>query len=287
MQATPDQALVRFDNVHFSYLDAADGGQNAVFRGLSLEVPSGVVSLVGQNGVGKSTFLLLAGARLFPSAGSVSTGGVDTRRFARANVDPEIEQQRNRLVSFIYQNMEFETETPIGELMDYVYAEGYYQDKHADFVRRVQAELELTDLLGKKTQELSKGQLQRTIIGFSLLYGSRIVLMDEPVFALEEPRKERVFGFLVDIAAELGISIYYSAHDLELTRRYSETMMLFYKDGSVRVGPTAELLQRETIEQAFQVPYDMLHHKEYLFREMLATLGQAAAADADKDADHS
>ncbi|TVQ35607.1 MAG: ABC transporter ATP-binding protein [Spirochaetaceae bacterium] len=281
MQPTPDQALIRFDGVHFSYLDEEDGGEDAVFRGLSIGVPSGVVSLVGQNGVGKSTFLLLAGARVFPSKGSVQVDGVDTREFARAAVDPDAEQRRNRLVSFIYQNMEFETQEPIGDLMRYVYAEGHYQDKQPDFVHRIQTELELTDLLGKRTQELSKGQLQRTIIGFSLLYGSRIVLMDEPVFALEEPRKERVFGFLMEIARELGLSLYYSAHNIDLTRSFSDTIMLFYKDGSIRVGPTAELAQRGTIEEAFQVPWDMLHRKEYLFREMLTAIGRTAVDGSD------
>ena len=266
------EPIISLDSLSFSYAAVSDDQETletTVFDGLSLSVPSGVTSLVGQNGVGKSTFLLLAGARIFPSAGTVSVLGTDTRAFVRAGVDPEVEAERNRLVSFIYQNMEFETDEPIGDLMEYVYAEGYYERKDPQFLARIQRELDLGKLLSRATGTLSKGELQRTIIGFSLLYGSRIVLMDEPVFALEEDRKERVFAFLMEVAAEMGVSICYSAHNLELTSKYSDTLMLFFKDGSVRVGPTGELFQRTIIEEAYQVPYDMLYRKEYLYREML------------------
>ena len=48
----------------------------------------------------------------------------------------------------------------------------------------------LEKCLSRKTMEVSKGELQRTILAFSLLYGSRILIMDEPIFALEAYQKE-------------------------------------------------------------------------------------------------
>jgi ABC-type cobalamin/Fe3+-siderophores transport system ATPase subunit len=241
-----------------------------VFSGLTLDVPAGVVSLVGENGTGKSTLLLLAGARLFPTAGRVELFGRDTRDFARAAVDPELELERNRYVSFVYQNMEFETEDPVGDLMDFVFENGFHGEGTEGLVAETQKALELEGFLHKRTQELSKGELQRTIVGFSILYGSKLVILDEPVFAVELERQERTFEFLTRFAAEYDTSVYYSAHNLELTRKYSDYLMLFSKDGGLQLGPTSELFTRETVEQAYKAPYDTLYRKDYLHRQMLS-----------------
>ena len=299
-----DNPPVRFDDVSFFYsqMDSGDGptmdpGQEQempravenpaevtqVFGGITVDLPPGVMSLVGQNGIGKSTLLLLAGGRLFPTSGTVKILGKDTRDFEQAPYQPELEEERNRYASFIYQNMEFETEDSIGNLMDFVYQNGYHAEKSSDRLVQIQEALELRELLDKKTQELAKGELQRTIIAFSLLYGSKLILMDEPVFAMEDFRKEQVFEFLMDFAQREQVSIYYSAHDLDLTKKYSDYMMLFWKKGDIQLGPTEELFTRENIEKAYQVPFDMLYRKEYLFRTMLMKMSGAAAGFEDAD----
>jgi iron complex transport system ATP-binding protein len=240
-----------------------------VFDDLTISLPEGVLTTVGQNGIGKSTFLLLASARLFPAKGRVRIFGKDTRDFSNALEDPRVEEERNKYVSFIYQNMEFETQDPVGDIMEYVYDQGYYEEKNPEFLSDIKRELELEQILNKKTQELSKGQLQRVIIGFSMLYGSKIIGMDEPVFALEDYQKEKVLQFLMDFAHTNGVSIYYSLHELDLSKKYSDHLLLFYKNGDIKLGPTETLFTRENIEQAYQVPYTMLDRKENLYRKML------------------
>ncbi len=254
-------------------LEAAEG-VTQVFSDLTLGLPAGVISLVGQNGSGKSTLLLLAGARLFPAQGTVTLLGIDTREFLNAAEDPELEERRNELVSFVYQNMEFETEEPIGELMEFVYENGFHRDKNGSFLQELRGTLELEHLLSKRTQQLSKGELQRAIVAFSMLYGSHIIMMDEPVFALEDYQKHRVFEMLVDFAARTGTSIYYSVHELELTRKYSDYMALFHGQGMVEVGRTEDLYSKEKIEEAYQVPMDLLYKKEGLYRESLLKLSR-------------
>jgi ABC-type Mn2+/Zn2+ transport system ATPase subunit len=254
-----------------------------VFTGLSLELPSGVLSLVGENGTGKSTLLLLAGARLFPASGRVRLFDRDTRDFSHSAVDPELEQERNRYVSFVYQNMEFETEDPVGDLMEFVFENGYHTGNARGLLTDARRELELEDVLHKRTQELSKGELQRTIVGFSILYGSKLVILDEPVFAVEPGRQERTFEFLTSFAGDFETSVYYSAHNLELTRKYSDHMLLFSKDGGAQLGPTEELYSRETIEAAYKVPFDMLYRKDYLHRQMLSEAHPGPADEAHGD----
>lgn len=246
---------VEFQNVSFAY------ETDPVLAGITLAVPPGVTSLTGPNGAGKSTFLLLASGRLLPSSGRVLLEGQDT-----AGLD---EVEKNRLCSLVYQNMEFETEEPLGELLDFVQANGYGSRNDRDFQKTVAEALELGELLGRKTQTLSKGEMQRAVMAFSLLYGSRVVVMDEPVFALEDGQKRRALGFLSEYARTAGVSFLYSAHELDLTRDFSDRVLLFPKGKHPVLGTAAGLLTREILEEAYGVPYALLHQKERLHREVL------------------
>jgi ABC-type cobalamin/Fe3+-siderophores transport system ATPase subunit len=116
---------------------------------------------------------------------------------------------------------------------------------------------------------VSKGELQRTIIAFSLLYGSRIVMMDEPIFAMEEPQKHRIMGFLLEYIRARGLSLYYSVHELDISEKYSDWLLLFQRGRPPRLGPTRELFNQENIENAYEVPFSMLRSKESLYRKIL------------------
>ena len=153
-------APIIFDSVSFGYPDS----DSRVFEDLSLELPEGIVSLIGQNGTGKSTFLLLASGAAIPDEGTVTIDGIDTRELRD-------ESERQRYTSFIFQNMEFETEETIGDLLPFVYANGFHADRTAEFTDELVKVFELENCLTKKTQEVSKGELQRAILTFSLLYG--------------------------------------------------------------------------------------------------------------------
>jgi ABC-type cobalamin/Fe3+-siderophores transport system ATPase subunit len=160
-----------------------------------------------------------------------------------------------------------------GTLLDFVYENGYHENKKDDFVQHLAKTFELDHCLDKKTQEISKGELQRTILAFSLLYGSRILLMDEPIFAMEDYQKEKSMEFLVQYAKEHDLSIYYSVHELDISQKYSDHILLFYyRDGmltDIQLGPTDEIFNRDNIEEAFQIPYHMLKMREAIYREQL------------------
>lgn len=248
---------ITLNNISFSYEE-----DKPVFKDMTLELPGGVVSLIGQNGTGKSTLLLIAGGRLMPTEGFVEILGRDSSSITT-------EEERNSLVSFIYQNMEFETEETVGELLSLIYEKGYHKEKEPELLRTIIEVMDLESIVDKKTGEISKGEMQRTVIAFSLLYGSEVIMMDEPVFALENNRKAIVLAYLNEYASQYGVTIYYSIHEIDLSMKYSDNVMLFTKKGQILTGPTSELLTRENIEKAYQVPMDMLHQREDLYRDHL------------------
>jgi ABC-type cobalamin/Fe3+-siderophores transport system ATPase subunit len=255
-----EQEIV-FEEVSFRYPD----GDVDIFTGLDLALPRGIVSLVGQNGTGKSTLLLLASGRLLPTRGKVLIRGRDTR-------DLQDEAERQKLVSFIYQNMEFETEEPIGRLLSFVYANGLLTPGRDDPVAELVEVFELSPILGRRTQEVSKGELQRTILAFSLLYGSPLIAMDEPIFALESHQKQRAMEYLSRRARREGMSFYYSVHELDISQKYSDYILLFSREATPRLGWTQEIFTREAIEKAYEVPFDMLKKREELYRKYLVEL---------------
>ncbi len=252
---------ILFQGVRFRYPD----GNEDIFTGLDLELPPGVVSLVGQNGTGKSTLLLLASGRLLPTEGRVLIRGRDTRELAE-------ESERQRLVSFIYQNMEFETEEPIGELLRFVKDGGSLRGEPQGLVEGLVEVFELRPILHRRMQEVSKGELQRAILAFSLLYGSPLLAMDEPIFALEERQKKAVMAHLAGLARGGAVSIYYSVHELDISQEYSDYLVLFSRNAPPRIGPTEEIFTRETIENAYEVPFHLLKRREELYRKYLVEL---------------
>jgi ABC-type cobalamin/Fe3+-siderophores transport system ATPase subunit len=259
---------IRLEKVSYYYPET----EQLVFNDLSIELPKGVTTLVGQNGTGKSTLLLLAAGILLPVEGTVYLQEIDTR-------DLREEQERQRYVSFVYQNMEFETEETIGDLLEYVHENGFHETKDSGLVSNLVDVCELNKVLRKKPQDVSKGELQRTIVAFSLLYGSRIIMLDEPIFALEEYQKHRIMDFLVDYSRAQEVSLYYSVHELDISEKYSDYLLLFHKNGKLELGQTKQLFTKGNIEEAYEVPYIMLKRKEAIYREALQNLSSTGSTD--------
>lgn len=282
--------LIRFRDVSFAWPDPdtgdikveADGTPCApIFAGFSADIPSGFISLTGPNGSGKSTFMLLAGGRITPTAGRIELLGNDTRILCGkwadgsglpgSGLSAEVEHRRNLVCSFIYQNMEFEADegesAPIGNLLEYVYVNGGHRSKDERFYADVLQAFELEKLRARGLTSLSKGETQRVLLAFSALYGSRVIMMDEPIFAMEQRQKERALEFFGDMYRRSGVSIVVSLHELSLTRKYADTAMLFYPDRRIDLGSCEEVLVPEALEAAYGVPAAMLHDSERLNRD--------------------
>lgn len=253
---------VEWKNVNFSWEE-----ERPVFQDLSLKLGGGVHSLVGQNGSGKSTFMLLSSGRILPSSGEIYLLGQKTDEIPS-------EEQRNRMASFVYQNMEFETEQSLTELFEMVLKSGNIASGGEDLQKELIELLELSPLVDRKLQQLSKGEMQRAIVIFSLLYGSPLLFLDEPFFAMEEYQKEKILGYLKDYCKSTNVDIFLSMHQLELTRKYTDNVLFIYKNGAVKQGSSAEMLTKENLEELFQVPESLLYKKEKLFRKSLDSEGK-------------
>ena len=245
-------------NITYTYPDMDE----PTLKDFSVEIPNGVTSVIGENGTGKSTMLLLAGGVVLPEIGDVFIDGKNTKDFVSM-------EERQAAVSFVFQNMEFESEEPSGDFLRYVYENGFHAEKKESFLQELINVFELSNVLTRKTQEVSKGELQRIIMAFSLLYGSKSLIMDEPVFALEDYQKEKAMEYLSDYSRKNKMSLIFCAHELDLCEKYSDHTCIFFRDKNPLVGNTNEVFTKENLEAAYNVPLAMLKHKENLYRDIL------------------
>ncbi len=272
--------FLEFNDVSFTYppvegdLDE-NGNQripSPVFEHFSGSLPGGqFISLVGQNGCGKTTFLMLASGRLAPDSGSVTLLQKNP-----ALLDGE---SKNLLASVIYQNMEFESDQTVSELLAQVYQNGALKghaagvlDSTKDLLEEAIDVFELESVLNHALTHLSKGEIQRVILGFSILYGSASIFMDEPMFAMEDRQKESALSYLKTFVKKTGTTIYCSMHELDLTKKYADQVLLFYPNRDMSFGTPSEVLTDEDLEKAYKVPAAMLKQKESLTRDQLKAI---------------
>lgn len=268
--------ILTFNNVNFTYPavegDVDENGNPVqppvVFDHFSAELPGGFVSLVGPNGSGKSTFMLLASGRLLPLEGKIWLFGKETSTLS--------DEEKNELASFLYQNMEFDTDDKVSDLLNYVYQNGMLNgsakgivNAETDLLEEIINTFELAELGEKKLNALSKGQMQRVLIAFSIIYGSKSVFMDEPLFACEDYQKNYALKYLRDFCKTTGTTIYISMHELELTRKYAETVMLFHPNHDIDLGTPDEVMTDADLEKVYGIPASMLKHSEIMTRNQI------------------
>lgn len=271
-----------FDDVTFCYpmvegdLDE-DGKQivpKPVFDHFTGVIPSGFTSLIGPNGAGKSTFMMLASGRIVPQAGKVNLFGQDIASLS--------EEKKNLLASVIYQNMEFESKDKVSQLLSFVYSNGALKGnaksirgKENDLLAETISVFELEGVLNHGLSELSKGEIQRVLLAFSMLYGSASIFMDEPLFAMEPRQKISALEYIKEFCAATGTAVFISMHELDLTKRFAENVLLFYPNRDMDYGTPDEVLTNEALEKAYGVPAAMLKDKETFTREELIQTSDA------------
>ena len=275
-----DKSCIEFSDVSFAYPPDGSKDENGnvivpppVFDHFTGSIPTGFTSLIGPNGSGKSTFMMLASGRLVPDSGKATLFGQDI-----ASLD---EQKKNLVASVIYQNMEFESDDKVSSLLAYVYSNGALRGNakaiHSDssLLDEVIEVFELNGVLDHGLRQLSKGEIQRVLLAFSMLYGSASIFMDEPLFAMEWEQKKNALAYIRDYAKQTGTTIFISMHELDLTREFAEKVLMFYPNRDMDYGTPEEVMTDDALEKAYGVPVAMLKKSEDMTRETLNQISSA------------
>jgi len=195
-----------------------------VLRGASLTVAKGeVVALVAPSGAGKSTLLHIAGLLDVPDAGMVRLGGREMGGLS----DKARTEARRAEVGFIYQFHHL--------LPEFTALENVVIPQLANGVAKSAAEARAMELLGKvglgtraghRPAALSGGEQQRVAFCRALANGPKLLLADEPTGNLDPATSDQVFGVLMELVRETGLSALIATHNMDLAARMDRVVRL-------------------------------------------------------------
>jgi putative spermidine/putrescine transport system ATP-binding protein len=225
--AAPDVRLVGLRKAY---------GEVRAVDGIDLEVPRGeFFTLLGPSGSGKTTTLRLIAGFEVPDAGRVELGGVDV-----TGVPPY-----DREVNTVFQDYALFPHMTVGQNVEYG-MRVQRVDRSTRASRRDEA-LEMVRLRGyaeRKPSELSGGQRQRVALARAIVNRPRVLLLDEPLGALDLKLREQMQLELKQIQGEVGITFIYVTHDQDEALTMSDRIAVF-NDGRVeQVGVPAEVYER-------------------------------------------
>jgi len=205
-----------------------------------LQLPGGGISAIfGISGAGKSTLLRCIAGLEHAAEGRVAIGGQlwqDSRRGVFLPVHA-------RGVGYVFQD------PCLFEHLDVAHNLDFGLQRTAPAARRIARErvvqmLEIGPLLQRAPRNLSGGERQRVAIGRALMASPALLLLDEPLAALDQAARAAILPFLGRVQAELTLPLLYVSHDLEEASRLAGTLSLLEGGRVVATGPLGEMLVR-------------------------------------------
>ncbi|WP_033259956.1 ABC transporter ATP-binding protein, partial [Kitasatospora setae] len=220
------------------------GGEVHAVDGVDLDVRRGeTLGLVGESGSGKSTTLSEILRLAAPQGGRIELLGQDTGTLDRAAV-----RRLRPRVQMVFQDpaASLDPRMPVGDVL----AEPLLAQRvpTAEARRRVPALLRQVGLdpahADRYPHEFSGGQRQRISIARALAVRPDLLVLDEPVSALDVSVQAGVVNLLQQLKAELGLAYLFVSHDLSVVRHLADRVAVMYLGRTVESGPAADVLGR-------------------------------------------
>jgi spermidine/putrescine transport system ATP-binding protein len=211
-------------------------GEVAAVDGVSLAIePGEFLTLLGPSGCGKTTTLRMIGGFEFPTAGEVYIDGE-----AMGSRPPY-----RRPVNTVFQNYALFPHLTVGQ--NVAYGLEMQRTPKAEQRERVAAALamvRLPQVEGRKPSELSGGQQQRVALARALVNRPAVLLLDEPLGALDLKLRKAMQLELKQLNREVGATFVYVTHDQEEALTMSDRIAVMNEGRILQVGPPAEIYER-------------------------------------------
>lgn len=209
----------------------------------SAEAP--IVGLFGRSGAGKSSVINAIAGIAKPLRGSIVVN--DTCLFdAARNIDLRPEERR---IGYVFQDALLFPHLDVASNLLYGHRLRRTSERFIE-QRKVVDLLGLGELLTRKPLTLSGGEKQRVAIGRALLAQPRILLLDEPLAALDVPRKTEILDYIERLRDELHIPMVYVSHSVSEITRLADTVVMLADGQCLAVGDTEVVMQRPDLEPA-------------------------------------
>ena len=226
-----DTSFVRFDRVQKSY-----DGSTLVVKDLNLDIARGeFLTMLGPSGSGKTTCLMMLAGFETATFGDILLGGRPIN-----NIPPH-----KRGIGMVFQNYALFPHMTVGENLSFpLEVRGMGKDEREGKVRRALDMVQMGAFAGRRPAQLSGGQQQRIALARALVFEPELVLMDEPLGALDKNLRERMQYEIKHIHESLGVTVVYVTHDQTEALTMSDKVAVF-DDGRIQqLAPPDDLYER-------------------------------------------
>ena len=204
--------------------------------GVSLSVAAGeFVSLLGPSGSGKTTLLMMLAGFEQPDAGRLTVGDRDLTR-----VPPN-----KRNVAMVFQRYALFPHMTVAENIAFpLRTRGVGRAERDSRIRRALETVKLDAHAGRKPAELSGGQQQRVALARAIVFDPPVILMDEPLGALDRKLRQHMQIELKQLQRRLGATVIYVTHDQEEALAMSDRVAVMNGGRLAQLGPPRDLYDR-------------------------------------------
>ena len=241
---TPAPALVRFSGIQKTY-----DGEHLVVKNLDLDIKKGeFLTLLGPSGSGKTTTLMMLAGFEVPTQGEIYLDGRPIK-----NMPPH-----KRDIGMVFQNYALFPHLTIAE--NVAFPLSVRKISKAEAQERVSAALrmiKMETLAQRRPAQLSGGQQQRVALARALVFKPQLVLMDEPLGALDKQLREQMQLEIKQLHETLGVTVVYVTHDQSEALTMSDRIAVF-NDGIVQQLDRPDALYEQPVQQLRR----QLHRRE-------------------------
>ncbi|MGX9355722.1 ABC transporter ATP-binding protein [Roseobacteraceae bacterium S113] len=229
-------AFVEFERVQKSY-----DGENLVVKDLNLSMPQGeFLTMLGPSGSGKTTCLMMLAGFETATHGDIRLDGVSIN-----NIPPH-----KRGIGMVFQNYALFPHMTVAENLSFpLEVRKMGKSEREAKVKRALEMVQMGAFGGRRPAQLSGGQQQRIALARALVFEADLVLMDEPLGALDKQLREHMQFEIKRIADNLGITVVYVTHDQTEALTMSDRVAVF-DDGRIQQLAPPDLLY-EAPENSF------------------------------------
>lgn len=206
----------------------------------------GLTAVFGPSGAGKSTLLrLIAGFE--PGAAGTIRFGNETWQAPGTFVPPH-----RRGIGYVFQEARLFPHLNVAGNLAYPETRAHRAGRSPDRARIVDA-LGLDGMLERRIDGLSGGETQRVAIARALMTDPKLLMMDEPLAALDERRKAAILPYIETIRDAVGVPILYVSHSVSEVGRLADNVLLLSAGRIAGSGPAAEVLSDPALAPALGV----------------------------------
>ena len=207
--------MIKTKKIEFSY----DNDFIFKFEDIKLKNEENLL-ILGNSGIGKTTLLHLLSGLLKAKSGSIELYGKELTKFSSFQLD----RFRRDNIGIVFQKPHFVNSLTVKENLELAQ---YIADKKDNKrIETILNNLNISDKINKKTNELSQGEKQRVSIALAIVNSPKLILADEPTSSLDDDNCSNVIKLLKKQASDFGAQLIVITHDSRLKKHFKKSIKL-------------------------------------------------------------